>query len=107
MGCLNHTFQMHRHIQYLAVQYHLSTGGKSVVPAVALTCDEVDAILASVIARAPNHAIGHKASPVHYVLLNSPHLSCSYCGSLLTLEAEDAYREIILHLSSSQKQSPR
>lgn len=106
--CMKHSPQMHRHIERIAERYMIDTGGKPVVLAVILTCEQVDDILVDVVARATGHELDHHARPRLWVHFDgSPHLACSYCGSLLTLEAEDAYREIVLHLSSSKKQNPR
>lgn len=106
--CMKHSPQMHRHIERIMEQYKRSVNGKPLILAVTLTCKQVDDILEDVVVRATGHdGIGHQANPYLCVLDEIPHLSCSYCGCLLTLEAEDAYREIVLHYPPSKKQSPR
>lgn len=108
--CMKHAPQMHRHIERIMEQYKRSVNGKPAILAlvVTLTCKEVDDILEDVVARATGHELDHQAKPRLWVHPDgSPHLACSYCGALLTLEAEDAYREIVLHCPSSKKQSPR
>lgn len=109
MGCLKHDSQMHRHIERIAERYKLDTGGKPVVSAVILTCEQVDDILENVAARATGHDLGHQTAPSIRVHDDgSPHLACSYCGSPLTCDAEDAYLEIIgKRRSLQEKQSPR
>lgn len=106
--CMQHAPQMHRHIERIAERYAIDTGGKPVVLAVMLTCEQIDDILEDVVARATGHELGHQANPYLWVHFDgTPHLSCSYCEYLLTLDVEDAHREIVLHLPSHQKQSPR
>lgn len=105
--CVGHAFEIHRHIVRIAIQHHLNIDTKSVVPAVTLTCSEVNEILARIIARTPNHGIGHTVNPMNRVIDKVPYLICSYCECPLTTEAEVAYCELILHLSPSKKQSPR
>jgi len=106
--CLKHDQQMHRHIERIMEQYKRSVQGKSATLAVTLTCEQVDDILEDVIARATGHDLDHHAKPRLWVHGDgTPHLACSHCGTLLTLEAEDAYREIVMHCPHSEKQSPR
>lgn len=108
--CMKHDQQMHRHIERIMEQYKRSVNGKSVTLTlvVTLTCEQVDDILEDVVARATGHELGHHANPRLWVHVDgTPHLACSYCGSLLTLEAEDAYREIVMGYPPHEKQSPR
>ena len=106
--CMKHSPQMHRHIERIAERYMIDANGKPAVLAVTLSCEQIDQILDETVARATGHELDHQARPQLWVQEDgSPHLSCSYCGSVLTCDVEDAYCEIVLHLFSSKKQSPR
>lgn len=105
--CIKHFREMHWCIERIAEQYTRSANGGPVVLAVVLTCEQVEDILEDVICRATGHELGHNVVPRAWMHDGSPHLACRRCGCPLTLDVEDAYREIVLHLPSHQKQGPR
>lgn len=105
--CTLHCWEMHWHIERMAEQYLISVGGRPVVPAVILTCEQIEQILEDVVCRATGHELSHKAVPCAYMNERIPHLACGKCGYLLTLDVEDAYREIVLGYSPCGKQNPR
>ena len=57
--CMKHSPQMHRHIERIIEQYKRSVNGKPLILVVTLTCDQIDDIIESVIARAPGHELDH------------------------------------------------
>lgn len=93
--CKKHTQETHRQIELIAKQHKSNAKGGSVIFGDMLTCRQIDDILDDVVCRSLGHEIGHNAVP--RALRGTSDLVCKKCGSLLTIEAKDAYREIVTH----------
>ncbi|MCR4322623.1 MAG: hypothetical protein NUV61_00865 [Candidatus Azambacteria bacterium] len=106
--CKKHSREIHYQIERIAERYIIDTGVRPVVSAVILPCDKIEEILENIAARAKGPKKNHCPTP-RAVKHNdgSPQLFCKRCGDFLTLEVEDAYREVVLKRLSCEKHSPQ
>lgn len=95
--CTAHSKKMHERIELIA--------GKLSGLTSKMKCKTVNDIIEDIVCRSLGHEIGHNAEPC--APAGSQDLICKKCGSSLTIETEDAYREIAMKFTLHEKQNPR